>query len=124
MTTTGATHHNTESILSLVCAGLTGVRACYAASASLSFQSLRVRSLGYRRSHLSQSQGYSDDDGEADADELAKFSDRLPKTMALLFIVMDLILVAIRMFPGDAVPLPLLEVVARVRCLRQLHLEE
>lgn len=111
------TFSNPEGMLSLIFAGLASLRAFYEASASFSFSNLRAQRLGYRYSHLSTSQGYSDNDGDADPEILESFSDRLPKTLSLLFIVIDLIFVLMRMLPFEVAPLPLPQVLSRVSSL-------
>lgn len=115
------TTSNLEGVLSLVFASLTAIRACYEASDSFSFHSLRVQHLGYRHSHLPTSQGYSDNDGDADPEALGKFSDRLPKTLALTFVAIDLVLVLIRILPFDAASLSLPQVLARVSNLNHVQ---
>jgi hypothetical protein len=110
-----------ESILSLACAFLTAARAYYEASGSLSLQSLRARRFGYRYSHLSHPEGYSDKDGDADSDTLARYSDRLPKTLAAVFVTVDFIFVTVRMVATTLPSLSLLEVVARVSNLHHIR---
>ncbi|POS75874.1 hypothetical protein DHEL01_v205730 [Diaporthe helianthi] len=82
-------------LLSVLAAGLTAVRAVLAASGSLTFASLRARKYGFRYSHLPSPRGYEDEDGQADSETLAKYTDRIPKLMALLFIAVDLLVCAI-----------------------------
>ncbi|ESZ91235.1 putative ABC bile acid transporter [Sclerotinia borealis F-4128] len=121
-TMAGITDSNSEGMLSLVFVGLASLWAGYEAKASFSFSSLRARRLGYRYSHLSTSQGYSDNDGDADPKELKQFSDRLPKTLALTFLVIDLIFVLIRLLPIEAAQPPLPQIIARILIGMQLGL--
>ncbi|KAB8296761.1 hypothetical protein EYC80_002178 [Monilinia laxa] len=116
------TANNPEGILSLIFAGLASLQAVYEASASFSFSNLRAQRLGYRYSHLSTPQGYSDNDGDANHEMLERFSDRLPKTLSLLFIVIDLIFVLIRILPIEVAPLPFPQVLSRVLIALQFAL--
>ncbi|QSZ36963.1 hypothetical protein DSL72_009055 [Monilinia vaccinii-corymbosi] len=113
---------NPEGLLSLICVGLTSLRAVYDASASFSLSGLRARRPGYRYSHLSPSHGYSDHDGDADPETLERFSDRLPKTLGLLFIAIDLVLVLTRILTIEVPTLPLPQVVSRILVALQFAL--
>jgi len=102
--------------VALVVASSTAAYALYAISRSAVFASIKNRSYGFRSSHL-PSHGYVDDDGEADEKALAKYTDRLPKFLAFLFIAIDLANSILGFFETTWPKLGLLNLLARVRCI-------
>ncbi|KAL3420391.1 ABC transporter [Phlyctema vagabunda] len=109
-----------ESLLSLVCAASTTLHAFYVASGSVFVEGLISRHIGYRYSHISQHQGYSDADGNADSSSVAKYSDRVPKTLAVLLIVVDLVVISSHLLPAIEASTSLFIIITRSLIALQL----
>lgn len=102
-------------VLALVAAVLTAIRSVYAASGSVTLASLRAGKYGFKYSHLPSPPIYEDEDGQADGQLVGKFTDRLPKTLALLFIIADLLVCAATVLGIGGLALGYLDLAARVR---------
>lgn len=107
-------------LVSVLAAGLTAVRAVLTASGSLTLSSLRARKYGFRYSHLPSPRGYEDEDGQADGETLAKFTDRMPKLLALLFVAIDLFICAVRLLGIARLALGFLDLIARILTAAQI----
>ncbi|KAI1818320.1 P-loop containing nucleoside triphosphate hydrolase protein [Poronia punctata] len=107
-----------ESVLALVVAASTTAYILCTISPSAVLASITSRRYGFRYSHL-PSRGYVDEDGEAGDEALAKFSDRLPKLLAFLFVAIDVAICTLGLLGNTQPKIEFLDLLARILTVLQ-----